>query len=142
MPSGAPERRLAAMPDPQIRNPDFMIGMAAPIIDPLSKVFACHEVPGGMAISLGPRLIERETNHGTQHQRRRQRVALVECINGGRQQPIVIAIKFAVPLEDQGGSSVMSRPVGQESQRRDVVTNDNTASDVCAMSSLGYRSTM
>ena len=68
-----------------------------------------------MAGSLGSCLIEGEIDHRPQHQRRRQRMALVERIRGGRQQPVVIAIKLALPFEDQGRSSVVNRPFDQES---------------------------
>ena len=76
-----------------------MIGMAAPIVNPLCKVLTSLEVPGGMAISLGPRFIESEDDHRTQHQRRRQRMALVESIGSA---PVAIVVERAMYSNSNG----------------------------------------
>jgi len=51
LPSGTPERRLAAMPEPQVCYPGFMIWMATPILDTIGKIFAGLEMPGGVTVS-------------------------------------------------------------------------------------------
>ncbi len=51
LPSGTPERRLAAMPEPQVCFPGLMICMATPILNPIGKIFAGLEMPSGVTVS-------------------------------------------------------------------------------------------
>ncbi len=41
-------------------------------------------------------------------------MTLIEPIGGGGQQPVMIAMEFAVPFEDQVGRSIVGRPVDEE----------------------------
>ena len=90
--------------------------MPAKVLDALGKVLARLQMPSGMAVARMLGSLERERDHGSQHQRCRQRVLLIKRFGRARQQLVSITVKFAVARQNEFGRPCMRRPVNKECQ--------------------------
>jgi hypothetical protein len=83
------------------RDVGLVVRVRGEAVDPLGQIEAGLEMAGGMAVSLGFAAIEGEIDHGAQEKRGGEGIDLFQRFGSRRQQPVLVAVAFAMALQDQ-----------------------------------------
>ena len=78
-------------------------------------------MPRGVLVSTRPAVVQGKVDHRPQQQRRREGVLAGERLGCGRQNLVVISIKFSGAFKHEGCRSVESRPSHEKAQSQEEV---------------------